>query len=451
MNQIKSDKLKILLIFGLFFLIVLLLHADMIYISDDLVLLTTDSTVELSFRELVSRYFYEKTGKIFTDVLGNLLLRVPFVLWKIIDSAVYAAIAYLLVFIFAEVTPLYSAVTCILLLTYPKYYLQSAGYIMTTTNYIYPVFCLLLVLLPIKLASRKEKNTVFSLTIAVLAAALPVAYATDQDQCAMALIGTLLMYLLFINCSAKGKTQYDSLSISENGRNAVFRLTFILLVISVASYVLQFLIPAHLNRAFSGYIGRFSIPDFNDWSVARKIYHGYSTTAANVIFQRCNIYLIMVFFIFILGMLSNSKVKKTAAAVPLAVSLAIKNLGYSKFIYYYPYCCEVPDLRSLSEVKGIITLAISFVAIASVVTALVVLPKSRKTSWFCISALIVGGGSHVMMGFSSTLYGSSFRTLTIMLYSLIVISLLLFKEIEQYKNRTATAACISAMMLSFLF
>ena len=423
-----SEKNKIALILVLFFIVMFIWHFNMNITSDDLVNIQ-NKLPQMTFFEIFNHYF-NVHGKIFTDVFGILLLKLPYILWKIFDSLIYVIIAFLITYIFSEVSSINLLVTCALLLTYPRSYLDSAGYIMTTSNYLYPFLGILLAYIPLKYNGKHR-------TIIIILAILSAAYACNQDQYAMALIGSLMLYYIYLTLN-KDKNNIKHICLTE-------------LIISIIFYIGMFFIPGHLIRTFGTGHGRFSIPDYDNWTLWRKIYHGYSATAANIIYQRCNIYLIVIFIIFILAILSDSKLKKIIGTIPLIITILIKSIGYSKFLYYYDYCCGLPDLRFASDIKGLITIAVSLIAIAALIAALILLINNNKMKWISIISVIIAWGSRIMMGFSATLYGSSFRTFSLMLYSFMILAFILINEVREKKNAPAFYACISAILLSFVF
>jgi hypothetical protein len=72
-----------------------------------------------------------------------LIYRIPFGLWKALDSFIYLVIAYLLSYLFEK---RYFSWFCLGVCCFPiEKYLSTAGYIVCTTNYIYPFLGLLLI------------------------------------------------------------------------------------------------------------------------------------------------------------------------------------------------------------------------------------------------------------------------------------------------------------------
>ena len=65
------------------------------------------------------------------------------------------------------------------------HYMSSAGYIMTTTNYIYPVIALLFAYEPVVRAMQVRRVTIVLYTLSVLG----LIYASNQDQSGVVSIG----------------------------------------------------------------------------------------------------------------------------------------------------------------------------------------------------------------------------------------------------------------------
>ena len=78
-------------------------------------------------------------------MLANLFYRVPIFIWKTFDVLVYVGIALLMSKIFTQNSQRDLLVVCAMILLFPMQYLDSAGHIASSTNYVYPVACLLVI------------------------------------------------------------------------------------------------------------------------------------------------------------------------------------------------------------------------------------------------------------------------------------------------------------------
>ena len=147
MKYSKYEKYYKYIIYFIFACLMFLKHVPMDYISDDAVV-SAFVTEQSLYENFLHRWYYN--GRIFTDVLANIFYRQPMILWKVFDTCIYVLSAVLMKKIFTKDRWQDALISCGLILLYPTEYLKSAGYIATTTNYVYPVVCLLVVMFYIK-------------------------------------------------------------------------------------------------------------------------------------------------------------------------------------------------------------------------------------------------------------------------------------------------------------
>ena len=376
-------------------------------ISDDAVVAPTIYSQTL-MQNFIARWEYN--GRIFTDVLANLFYRMPLVVWKLFDVSVYIAIALLTCVIFTENRWKDIAIVCTLILLFPMNYLSSAGYIATSTNYVYPVACLLTVMYQLFTARKRKQIPWLSYPIMVTC----VLYITNHDQSGMVLIGGLFIYLFYCIGTREDKKIICGISTW--------------LAFSVICYALTFVIPGHIYRMTDTSEMEHWFPQYATWTLTKKVYHGFSTTIANFLFSDVKVFALVSILLFILTLSQGKIYNKIVAAVPLAVMLTSDYIGIDKFIVYYDYSCGMPDLIPPSQ--NIIPLILSVVSVCSIFfIACNCMSEERK--YLVLMLLILASGSREMMGFSATLYASSFRTFTFFLYAVIACCLLMLQDLKK--------------------
>ena len=174
-----------------FFLLFYVLHYFMRLISDDVH--QKEIYVFDTIFQRISWIYSKGAGKILTDSFGGFLTTIPFSLWKLFDTLLWCCMIWLFTSIFFPThqgikRKQFYLLTGILLLCYPYRYLASAGYIMTSSNYIYPTFCILVCIYFILRPPFQGEKTIFVLIPATFFAA----YAGSQEQSACVLLGLLL-------------------------------------------------------------------------------------------------------------------------------------------------------------------------------------------------------------------------------------------------------------------
>ena len=376
-----------------FFLLMFLYHLPMGYVSDDAVVQPTIENQTLLERFL---YLYRTNGRIFTDTLTNLFYRMPMMVWKIFDSCIYVAIAYLIVSLFTKNQFSDVAVTCSLIALYPINYLMSAGYIATSANYVYPILSILIILLPIVKPVSKDRPVLRILQH--FAAVASVLYATNHDQTALVLILGLLAYSIYVIV-----THSDTQT-----RNTVIAY----FALSVVSYLFMYIMPGHINRMNADVSGDGYPPNYVNWSIWQKIYVGYTSTVANIMFYHVPLFQIFCVDLTLLAWKHRSVLVKLMGLFPSAVMAAVYVLGRGFFVTIYPYTYWLPDLWPISGLRSLIPLFTSVAILICIFTVLITCTQKKERKYLLCLLLILAAISRELMGFSATVFYSSFRTFT---------------------------------------
>lgn len=435
MKDIVNRNIKPI-IYICFGLLIFVLHIHMGYISDDMV--NINSHTGISFMDLVGIY-WESNGRFFTDVLANLLYRIPMALWKLGDTLVYIIMARIIVKVFTRDTKEDVIVVCAIMLMYPFSYLASAGYIATSANYIYPIFAILLALYALHCLKEEKKYAI----LYVVLSTVPILYASNHDQSAVVFsIGCMaLLIYRFFKRDALDTANYRKINIA-----ILYQF-----IICIFGYLLYFTSYGHQNRV-DQLDGPFSIADYADWTLFDKLYTGYTSTVSELIFGFVAIYFVMCLFIFILGQMQKSKPIKIVCAVPLGFCVLEAATGYSYFVYTNDEMFHLTNLISpYHGWSGLLGLVISLVVIASIFISVQFIFRENKTRLIVTLLLILGCGSRGMMGLSATLYASSFRTFTMLLFTLIICTILMAIELLNKKNQKVTGSVFSVIALAALY
>lgn len=401
------------IIYLTFTVIIFWMHLPMQYFNDDLFNLPNVQSSSL-WDFFIDRLFYN--GKIFTDVLANLFWRLPMMIWKVFDTLVYLLIAVLITRTFSHNTWQDALVTCILIGLFPFWYMSTAGWVATTTNYLYPTACLLVVCLLVKRLYHGQLLKVHEYILA----AVSILYATNQDQAAVILIGGLLLVLLY--CWA-----------TKVSKQILIRIA-VLLGFAVISYLFMFLLPGHINRMQSTEEMEQWLPEYANWSVFKKVYRAYTSTVAVLMFYDVKLFDVFCILLFFVASHSGKIHQKLVGAVPFVVVLGSRLIGSERFVIIPSYTGGMPELAGLSAGwKGITVVLLTVCVVLCIFYTVFSCINCRQSKWQILLFLILGAGSRLMMGFSATLYASHARTFTYLLFSLILSSVILLKELRKEK------------------
>lgn len=427
MRQLRSsprnNALCKLLIYGIFALFMLLKHLPLAYCGDDAYLLPLVGvrSFEEHFVEL-----YRYNGKIFTDFMAFLFYHLSYSLWKAFNTGVFVAVALLLVQLFTQNTPADVLAVCALVAIFPLGYLGTAGYIATCANYLYPFLGLLLVAWQLRHLLQKNTHPAWQLL------SLPVmAYVLNQDQAACILVGGLLL------CLCACLLQHESKRIT--GWIAGYFL------VALAGYAVMFCLPGHLNRMTDTLEMELYLPEFAGWSLPKKLYQGYTSTVANVLFYHNTPTILLYFLVFLLCQRRCTMPYRILSALPLGIFLGMQlENGHILTLSH-----SMPELKPLTAFNGIAGLALSVLCLGCLVITLWKCVR-KENRYRLLGLLLLGAGSRLMMGMSATLYASSFRTFTYLLFCLIACCLILLQEMKEEQTVHMHNAGIAVILLALL-
>lgn len=420
----RNDRGYKLAIYGMFALIIFAIHASWGYRGDDSFLLTNISTYSVVDRLI---YLYGSNGRICTDVAANILLRIPMVLWKIFDTAVWVAILALIVQMFTQNTVNNVLATAFLLLIFPFWYISTAGYICVSTNYIYTFFCLLLIALPFCRISKGKNVLLWQHVLSVLA----MFYATNHDQTAVVLIAGLLFYLVFC--------------ILDKADKRLIRIAIVYLFISFAFYAFMFFMPGHQNRMSSTLEMETYLPEYAQWSFFKKMYRGYTSTVAHIMFDDVKLFCLFCGMLTLVAWTQDGIAGKVVGSVPSAIVTFVWLTGKENYIHY-DYI--LPELYSLETgTAGFVGLVLSVVVLVSIFVTVCLTVKDRKNKLLILLLLVLAAGSREMMGFSATIYASSYRTFIFFVFALIISCLRLQNELDNRGQGLVAIAPILAVLI----
>lgn len=415
-SYIKTNKN---IIYVCLFIYFLMIHIPLEYVSDDYIHYTAE-VWKLSFSEIFKFHYADFNGRICTDVLGKLMFKIPFIVWKVLDSLIWVIIARIMAYLFTEEDWESHLVVCSLIVLFPYNYMRSAGYIMTTANYIYTILALLLVFIPIR--KIMKGYSVSFLWVPIIGMA--IFYAVNHDQTAVALIVILAGCMIANRLFEKNNRMLDKVLVCD-------------LLFAIGSYVWMFTIPGHIARMNSTVELEAWLPEYANWSFIYKIYKGFTTTSANFLFSDNRILFIFCIILAILAIVRYPKMGKKSfmGIVPLLIVLGIRIVGHDKFVIYPERGCGMKDFGEIRDsLVNVIAIVISLFFVLTVFWAIFQLVNTVKKKCMISLVIAVGIMTREMMGLSATIYASSFRTFSVFLFAMNIATLLLLKEVRERNN-----------------
>jgi|GEM_PF-3963843 len=469
--------------------VILALHLPIRRLSDDLVY--AEELQTMSIGAFIVKAFAEVNGRFVCDPLGAFLSTLPLPIWYLADTAVWLLLAWAIRNMLAAglpprpITPQQKRaeaarrrrpesrskaggaavsafgvdlstrrllIICAMLLLFPQYYLRSAGYIMGSTNYLWPAAAIALALQPVLTGRRRILGLIGAL------------YAANQEQSGAVLIGLLLVISLWqlqagklreqpvllagqgaepeaVKTAGRGGQGAEPDTVRAAGRaesgavpEAVQtawrarRYTWMALAAGVLMLLVTVLAPGHQNRT-QGLTGPYTIPDYTDWTLFDKLAHGYTSTAANLFYSPLLLYALLTVLLFLLAAAAVHRRRGVSipamaiAAYPLVLEAYVVLNRFTKWRVFYDYSHGMPDLESP------VAIGLSVLALAAIFAVLLTGFRDRRRGLLAALFLAAGLCSRIVMGFSPTLYGSSYRTFIFLVFALLVCCVLALDEL----------------------
>lgn len=434
------------LIYVAFFAVVLFLHKDVFACSDDIVF--RNYLREYTVLEQAARTWNCLSGKILTDTLGAILTLLPYSVWSIGDSLIWMLLFVLFnCMIYDE--PAHEHLTgmvflSFLFLMFPISYLTSAGFILTSTNYVYPAVCDTFIIWRIVKHIRNrsippKKVGRASLTLESVLLMLAAVFGAGQEQSAVILIAILIIIMV--------KLIKDYLTGNSASADAPLVLTLFSLAGAFGGIISVLLAPGHIIRS-KVMEGTFCVPGYAQWTFADKIIRGYSSTVANLIYYQTWLYVTLCILVFLLGLCCKNKALKILSCLPAVYSVTA--LVYAESFSYFPdYGFGMKELidfelKALNVMSYIVPLLVFLLICLLIYNGF----KNKTSAVSLIIVLVLSLGSRIAMGFSATLYGSSFRTFIFVLIALIYCNGMVFRQLYAENRKAAYAGLLICSVIA---
>ena len=422
---LKKDYIAYIIVFFLF----LFLHVNMSLDTSDGAHFK-EVLKEMSLFEHMHNLYFNVNGKIFPDTMAAIFTYLPPIIFKVLNSIIFTSIAVMIKKVFMKSQNSYfTYIAAFAVLLFPFQLLTSAGYVPTSTNYIWTLAALLISLYPIRKCLDNKGFHKFEYIVYSLSAL----YAGNQEQTCAILI---IVYAIFI-----GYFYFRERKVNP--------LLILLFSLSVVSILLIMLSPGHMNRGNEYSI--FSIPNYPMLNFIDKLQLGITSTISYFMVYRNATFFIVCFLLAVAAYKNNKDIYiRVIAIIPLIMHLFF-SFGSSIIFRYYPglfsglyytpsWGYTMPSFQQVSaynfdSLTSYIPLILSIIMIISLImTIWFAFGNSKKT---ILSYLIIGAGfcSRMVMAFTPKLFGSSFRTFSLMYFSLIILCCLLMEEVLSSKSK----------------
>ncbi|MCB4956589.1 hypothetical protein LGW92_06330 [Streptococcus mutans] len=292
----------------------------------------------------------------------------------------------------------------VFIVIFPGVLFTSAGLIPTVTNYLFPMFALV-----IGWCLLNQKNN-FSVLLAFIA----ISFAFMQEQ--FTVLGFLIIGFLLI---------------AEFVKNQKINMRYLgAFGVSLLGLISAFFSPGSDSRLSQETATWY--PGFNKLSLITKILKGYLETN-RIIFvtAELNIFFMLLLIIIILSLLKK-QFFSTVAISFIVYTLIINKLGISNLFTAIQKIVDTQNVRKnhlYFSIKENLYPLIIYTALLLIITVVIFyLFEEKIKGLLAVVILVAGYASRMLVSLSPTIYASQLRTYIPLLFAVFIVILLLLKE-----------------------
>ena len=419
------------LVVGIFALVVSFVASSMT--GDALVFAKMDGNI---FSILSSR-FSTTTSRVILEFILIMILRYLPILWNIINAGMIMILYYSLRKILNENNHMFiNCVIAIFILLYTYLDMSSAGWSATTVNYLWTLSLGVFAMIPIVRILRDEEHYKKMLILTIPS----LIVAANQEQSCALLFGFLLIFNIYY--------------FIKNKKIHPVLITY--LIITILGFVVILLCPGNFNRVDNEIITWFK--DFRSLSFIDKIFLSINNTF-EMLLGRANY--IVIGFYTILSYFFFKKKNKTLLVISLLFLLGALLIPYLNIfrlngLYSAKHIADqnVIELLQLGSKSYIVSILISGIYFIGTLILLYNVPfkKSKYMKIFMPVMFIAAILSRFILGFSPTIFASSFRTGIYMNFIIaMLVPIILYYMKLTYKEKKIVLAMLVVILLGKWF
>lgn len=349
------------------------------------------------FDWLVSRY-YTWSSRIFIEFILVLMLKMPYIIWCIINSLMMILISYCISYLFTKNTFKNKFLALLFVCLYPFYKMSGAGWYATTLNYLWPMSLGLFSFIPIKNALLKKNNN----KLMCVFYSLSIIFACNHEQMCTLILAFYLLFILFL--------------YKQQKLNKYILFQFLLAFLSII-YILT--CPGNDARLSSEILSWY--PEFENFSIIQKCIVGFLSTISRIILR-----LEVPFVLLLIGniyLLSHDKLLlKLNSYIPIFLIVIFRTFDF------FLTRLNIYETKIISfDSSMILIIMLSSILIISILISLYfIFYKLKGNLKFFVPLIFISGLlSRLILTFSPTVYASGDRTFIFFDFSIIIILILI--------------------------
>ena len=384
------------------------------------------------------------SSRFLIDPIGLfLLVKVPYVVWKIVNSILMSMQLLFLNRIFnkeKENFYLYIIGCCTFLFPYSQE--NSAGWCFTTVTYYWPIIASIISFYYVKKILNNDKLSLFQNIIFFIS----ILYASDDELGSIFLLTSVIF--IFIG------------SYIENKK--LNRKIFVVVVVCLFRFILHIFWQMFATRKFTEISVHY--PDFFQLSFVDKLQNGFSTCCHLIFidFPQLTLLLSIVLVINISISKKDNKSKIISLLAPLFL-LSYMFSNYFNIFFAFEFFKKIDvgysqlyglvNFLNFSKFKPYIELFLFFIILGSLAFSIFSISRHISISLTHFGIFLGGFLSRCAMGFSPTICASGLRTFSLVQGSLmicLIAELFSLKKISKLYFLICSYACISFGIISIL-
>lgn len=370
----------------------------------------------------ISRYSWW-SSRVIIEFILCVILKTSKYLWILLEASMVTLASYSISRLFVKDNKKENNIMLLfMILLYPLNVMNGAGWAATTTNYMWPVATCLFALIPIKKIWNNEKIKWFEFPLYTLS----LIYAGNQEQSAAILLGTYILFSIFM--IIKDKKIHPYMIVQS--------------LIIIASFIFILTCPGNYARNQAEIRDNFK--DFEMLTILDKIGLGLTSTNALLVGHGNIIFLLLTSLITIY-MFSNHKenLYKIIAVIPL-LSVILLSFVPNTTSNLFPF---LVSFKKYFVMEGVMLTAansnnlfytvpviFAFINLVCVVLSIMIIFKNLKNN-IALLVFLVGVASRLIMGFSPTVFASADRTMIFLEFSMIIVSILIWQELVKKNDK----------------
>lgn len=388
---------------------------------------------------LYDRYF-TWAGRMIPEAVGVLMAHFPIMVWRVLDSLVYVGIAWMLGKVLGEKNRYIRLLCCTLWMTYPFMHMNSAGYVITTVNYTWPLFLVLVCVYFLKKLVNGTPLKWWEITLNILC----LLYAANTEQGAAVLFGAYFLVIIY-HFFRKKKVPVP---------------VYVYLAITIGMLIFFATCPGISARMDDETALLF--PEFAGLSTLRKLEIGITSALYHFVFLENVMYALFTLVLWrVSRQFARCEHEKVICAVPFVLSLCFSmfsSVFYSWFpdLAYFRTSLTRVGTLFLSQPATIFPCLIYGIIVVSILYCFYLFSRENWLHTFLLGTFVaLGFGARVILGFSASIWASSDRTYMYMYTAFImcIVYMLTISKNERLKTAVLwltvlTASCSFIALLS---